>query len=223
MSELNVRDSEVIDFLLSRRSMLANLMTGPGPTDDELRQIVGAGIRVPDHGRLFPWRMLVLRGGAREKLGDVIADTFRRANPDVGEARVERERGRLLRAPVVVAVVSKLRRETKIPEWEQVLSAGAVCQTMLIAAQSMGFAAQWLTEWYAYDPVVQGALGLGDGDRIAGFLYIGNGEPVDDRMRPDYTDVVTEWAGAYAPRAQAGAVSQSGQPRRRSATTAASN
>ena len=192
--ELNVRNGDLIDFLLSRRSVLADTMDGPGPSDDELRRIIGAGIRVPDHGRLMPWRFIVIRGEAREKLGAVIGESFRRDNPDAHEKRVLREQQRFVRAPVVVAVVSAVQKGHKIPEWEQILSSGAACQTILIAALSMGYAAQWLTEWYAYDSQVGEALGLGDDDRVAGFLYIGNAESPNERVRPCYRDVVWEWS-----------------------------
>lgn len=195
MSELNVRDKNTLDFLLSRRSVLARMMEGPGPDDADLRRILRTGLRVPDHGRLAPWRFIVIRGEARERLGGVLAETFERKNPDAIDEQIEIERERLTRAPVVVAVVSKVVKEHKIPEWEQILSSGAACQTMLIAALSMGYAAQWITEWYAYDPDVKAALGIGAEDRIAGFLYLGNeaAEPTE-RMRPEYDDIVSEWA-----------------------------
>lgn len=194
MPEFNVRDRGTIDFLLSRRSVLARMMTGPGPGDEDLRRIMEAGMRVPDHGRLAPWRFVVIRGAAREALGEVLAARFRENNPGAIDEQVEIERERLARAPVVIAVVSRVAKEHKIPEWEQVLSAGAACQTMLIAALSMGHAAQWITEWYAYDPVVKEALGLGEDDRIAGFLYLGSdpGESTE-RARPSYDDIVSEW------------------------------
>lgn len=195
MPELNVRDKNTLDFLLSRRSVLARMMEGPGPDDADLRRILRTGLRVPDHGRLAPWRFIVIRGEARERLGGVLAETFERKNPDAIDEQIEIERERLTRAPVVVAVVSKVVKEHKIPEWEQILSSGAACQTMLIAALSMGYAAQWITEWYAYDPDVKAALGIGAEDRIAGFLYLGNeaAEPTE-RMRPEYDDIVSEWA-----------------------------
>ena len=195
MPELNVRDKNTLDFLLSRRSVLARMMEGPGPDDADLRRILRTGLRVPDHGRLAPWRFIVIRGEARERLGGVLAETFERKNPDAIDEQIEIERERLTRAPVVVAVVSKVVKEHKIPEWEQILSSGAACQTMLIAALSMGYAAQWITEWYAYDPDVKAALGIGAEDRIAGFLYFGNeaAEPTE-RMRPEYDDIVSEWA-----------------------------
>ncbi|MGB0630470.1 MAG: nitroreductase family protein [Alphaproteobacteria bacterium] len=197
MSELNNLDSDTIDFLTTRRSTVARMMDGPGPTDDDLRKIMEAGMRVPDHGRLTPWRFIVIRADAREKLGDVIADAYKKNNPDAIEEQVEIEQERLTRAPVVIAVVSRVQKEHKIPEWEQVLSSGAACQTMLIAAQSMGYAAQWLTEWYAYDPSVKTAIGADADDEIAGFLYLGNGTgELTDRARPDYDEIVSEWSPA---------------------------
>ena len=197
MSDLNQLDNETIDFLTSRRSTVARMMGGPGPDDESLKEIMKAGMRVPDHGRLTPWRFIVIRGEARAKLGEVIASSFKTKKPDAIEEEIEIERERLSRAPVVVAVISKVRKEHKIPEWEQVLSSGAACQTMLIAAQSMGYAAQWLTEWYAYDADVKQAIGAEPGDEIAGFLYLGSGVgELKDRVRPEYDEIVSEWAPA---------------------------
>lgn len=197
MSDLNKLDSKTIDFLTTRRSTVARMMGDPGPNDDELRQIMEAGMRVPDHGRLTPWRFIVIRGDARDTIGDVIATSFRRNNPDAIQEQIEIEQERLIRAPIVIAVVSRVHREHKIPVWEQILSSGAACQTMLIAAQSMGYAAQWLTEWYAYDSDVKKAIGAEADDEIAGFVYLGNpvGE-LTDRARPIYDHIVSEWSPA---------------------------
>jgi len=195
MSDLNNLDADTIDFLTTRRSTVARMLDGPGPGDEDLKRIMEAGMRVPDHGRLTPWRFIVIRGDAREKLGDVIAEAYKKNNPDAIEEQVEIEQERLTRAPVVIAVVSRVQKEHKIPEWEQILSSGAACQTMLIAAQSMGYAAQWLTEWYAYDANVKQAIGAESGDEIAGFLYLGNGTgELSDRARPAYDDIVSEWS-----------------------------
>jgi len=195
MSDLNNLDADTIDFLTTRRSTVARMIDGPGPGDEDLKRIMEAGMRVPDHGRLTPWRFIVIRGDAREKLGDVIAEAYKKNNPDAIEEQVEIEQERLTRAPVVIAVVSRVQKEHKIPEWEQILSSGAACQTMLIAAQSMGYAAQWLTEWYAYDANVKQAIGAESGDEIAGFLYLGNGTgELSDRARPAYDDIVSEWS-----------------------------
>ena len=197
MSELNNLDSQTIDFLTTRRSTVARMMDEPGPSDDEMKKIMKAGMRVPDHGRLTPWRFIVIRGDARDTIGNVIADAFKRNNPDAIEEQIEIEQERLTRAPVVIAVVSRVQKEHKIPEWEQVLSAGAACQTMLIAAQSMGYAAQWLTEWYAYDDDVKVAIGAEAGDEIAGFVYLGTGTgKLSDRARPEYDNIVSVWSEA---------------------------
>ena len=197
MSDLNKLDSKTIDFLTTRRSTVARMMGDPGPNDDELRQIMEAGMRVPDHGRLTPWRFIVIRGDARDTIGDVIATSFKRNNPDAIQEQIEIEQERLTRAPIVIAVVSRVHREHKIPVWEQILSSGAACQTMLIAAQSTGYAAQWLTEWYAYDSDVKKAIGAEADDEIAGFVYLGNplGE-LTDRARPKYDHIVSEWSPA---------------------------
>lgn len=197
MSDLNKLDSKTIDFLTTRRSTVARMMGDPGPNDDELRQIMEAGMRVPDHGRLTPWRFIVIRSDARDTIGDVIVNSFKRNNPDAIQEQIEIEQERLTRAPIVIAVVSRVHREHKIPVWEQILSSGAACQTMLIAAQSTGYAAQWLTEWYAYDSDVKKAIGAEADDEIAGFVYLGNpvGE-LTDRARPIYDDIVSEWSPA---------------------------
>jgi len=197
MSDLNKLDSKTIDFLTTRRSTVARMMGDPGPNDDELRQIMEAGMRVPDHGRLTPWRFIVIRSDARDTIGDVIVNSFKRNNPDAIQEQIEIEQERLTRAPIVIAVVSRVHREHKIPVWEQILSSGAACQTMLIAAQSTGYAAQWLTEWYAYDSDVKKAIGAEADDEIAGFVYLGNpvGE-LTDRARPIYDHIVSEWSPA---------------------------
>jgi len=191
--------SELVDFLLKRRSVLVRTMSEPGPGDAELEQILRAGMRVPDHGRLTPWRFIVIRGDARARMGEVLGEAFRRANPDCIDEQVEIERERFERAPAIVAVASRTNPQHKIPEWEQILSSGAACQTMLTAALSMGYAAQWITEWPAYNEDVRRALGLAPADRIAGFLYLGTAtEPPEERPRPEYGDIVSEWTGPAA-------------------------
>jgi len=185
-----------IDLLLTRRSVKAVNMTDPGPTADDLEVIFRAGMRVPDHGKLAPWRFLVIEGEARKKLGELFAKIYRANNPDAQESQLQFNRDLAMRAPVVVAVISTPHIPHKIPVWEQELSAGAACQNMLIAATAMGYGAQWLTEWPAYDAQVLKALGGGENDRIAGFLYFGTAtEKPDDRPRPHFEDVVSHWSG----------------------------
>jgi nitroreductase len=192
---LNRPAPDTIELLLSRRSGSAKAMTGPGPDSMQLRQILTAAIRVPDHGKLFPWRFIVFEGEARTRLGTMLADVLKETEPNAASAeRLTTERGRFERAPVVIAVVSKVREMIPIPVWEQQLSAGAVCQTMLIAATSLGFVANWITEWPAYHPLVNERLGIKAGERIAGFVYIGHpAAPLEERVRPDLDKIVTRY------------------------------
>ncbi len=186
--------NEALELLLKRRSVKAIDMIEPGPSDEELNTIIRCGIRVPDHGKLGPWRILRFAGDRRRAFGAVLVAAWQAAHPADPPARAELERGRLERAPVVLAVISRITPEHKIPEWEQELSAGAVCQNLLVAAHAMGYRAQWLTEWFAYDRTVAQALGLGPHERLAGWIHIGSSaaEP-PDRPRPDFADVVRDW------------------------------
>ncbi|ABS64282.1 nitroreductase [Parvibaculum lavamentivorans DS-1] len=189
------RSQETIDLLLTRRSAKALTMVEPGPSEDELQTILRAGARVPDHGKLAPWRFIVFRGEARGQFGAVLRDVYARAQPGATNDQLDFEAGRLTRAPVVVAVISRVTPGIKIPEWEQLLSAGAVCQNMLIAATALGFGAQWLTEWYAFDAKVNEALGLGENEKVAGYLYFGSESvPKDERPRPELSEITSEWA-----------------------------
>ncbi len=190
---INRPSPQTIDLLLTRRSGSAKAMSGPGPTPDELRTILKAAARVPDHGKLFPWRFILFEGDARERFGRMAIDCLRQTET-VTDERAALEAGRFLRAPVVVAVVSRIRENIPNPVWEQQLSVGAVCQTMLIAATSLGYVANWLTEWPAYHPLVQERLGLKPGERIAGFIYIGKSAvPLEERARPDLEKLVTRF------------------------------
>ena len=182
-----------IEFLLSRRSGSAKAMGGPGPSPDQTETILKAGARVPDHGKLFPWRFIVFEGEARPRFGQLLVSCLRETETITPE-RAALEAGRFLRAPVVVGVVSRVREAIPIPEWEQQLSAGAVCQTILIAAHAMGFVANWLTEWYAYHPLVLERLGLKPGERIAGFIYIGTSTVLlEERPRPEMAKIVSRF------------------------------
>lgn len=188
---------ETLDLLLRRRSTSAKAMGEPGPDAGQLRQMLVAASRVPDHGKLFPWRFLVIEGDARAALGEVLAEALAARNPSVSESLKRFERARFQRAPVVVVVISSLKSEKPIPEWEQHLSAGAVCQTLLVAAAAAGFGANWLTEWCAYDDIVTRALGLGEREKVAGFVYIGTATAVlEERERPVLEEIVNHWSGA---------------------------
>lgn len=188
--EFNRPAPQTIELLLSRRSGSAKAMQEPGPSTSQLAQILQAGARTPDHGKLFPWRFIVFEGKGRARAGDILAEVM--AAEGERDKQVEEERGRFLRAPVVIGVVSAAREQHKIPVWEQELSAGAACQNILIAATALGFVGQWVSEWYAYHPVVKNRLGLKAGERIAGFIYIGTAkEELEERPRPDMDAIVT--------------------------------
>jgi len=187
--------SEMIDLLLSRRSVVAGSMTQLGPSKDELDTILAAGHRVPDHGKLGPWRFILFEGEARAAFGSVLRDAFAKADPEAGAARADLETLRFVRVPTVVTVISRVTESIKIPVWEQELAAGAVCQNMLVAATALGYASQWLTEWYAYDATVAEALGLGEGERVAGFIYLGGKEAQPtERVRPDLNERISRWS-----------------------------
>jgi nitroreductase len=150
--------------------------------------------RVPDHGKLTPWRFIVFEGAARDAAGEKIATVFRADHPEATTDQIAFERRRLARAPLVVAVVSRAGAHVKIPEWEQVLSAGAAAMNLVTGAHALGFAANWITEWYAYDRRVLDALGLQPNERIAGFIHIGRpARPPEDRPRPPLDAIVTRY------------------------------
>ncbi|MEG6509868.1 nitroreductase [Methyloligella sp. 2.7D] len=186
----------ILDHLLSRRSVAANNLGEPGPSETEIQQILTAAARVPDHKKLAPWRFILFQGEGRAVFGKVLAEACAKAEDAPGEGRLAFESQRFLRAPLVVAVVSHVVETPAVPEWEQVLSAGAVCQNMLTAATALGFGAQWLTEWYAFDETVRAALALAENERLAGFIYIGTkqAEP-SERPRPLLEDIVTVYRG----------------------------
>jgi nitroreductase len=183
---------DAFELLKTRRSVKPIELSGPGPTAAERDALLTIAARVPDHGKLVPWRFVVFEQDARLRAGETIADAFVKDHPDANAEQVEFEKRRLARAPLVVAVVSRAAPHVKIPEWEQVLSAGAAAMNLVLAAHALGFAANWITEWYAYDRRVCAALGLQDHERIAGFIHIGRpAHPPEDRPRPALADIVT--------------------------------
>ena len=187
-------NSSGLALLKTRKSGSAKAMGEPGPTSEQLSEILSVAVRVPDHGKLTPWRFIVFEGDARLKAGDTIAAVFRDKRPDATPDQVEHERRRLARAPLVIAVVSRAGPHVKIPEWEQVLSAGAAATSLVFAAHALGFAASWLTEWYSYDRRVLDALGVAPEEKIAGFVHIGRqAKPIEDRPRPPLDQIVTRF------------------------------
>ncbi len=185
---------QLIEEILTRRSVSARLLAEPGPDDATLEKILQGASRVPDHGKIHPWRFIVIRGEARQTLGQVLRAVYTDQEADASPAKLDLEATRFTRAPLVIAVVSCIVSPHKIPEWEQSLSVGAVCLNLLYSAHAMGFGANWLTEWCAYHPKVRAALGLAASEKIAGFVYIGTAsEKPEDRPRPALSEVVSEW------------------------------
>jgi nitroreductase len=190
--KLNRTGPTALDLLLSRRSCKGRDLVGPGPSKEQLADILKAGARVPDHGKLVPWRFILFEGEARERFADILVNVLTRDGATPSQA--DEWRARVTSAPVMIGVVSSARELIKIPVWEQELSAGAVCQNLLIAAHSLGFVASWLTEWYAYHPVVKQKIGLKPGERMAGFIYIGTPAiTIEERQRPDMSAIVTRF------------------------------
>jgi nitroreductase len=168
------------------------LMDAGAPIPSEIETILTVAARTPDHGKLAPWRFIVLAGDARSRIGEVIAAAYRADHPSAADTDVAFERKRLARAPLVIAVVSRAGAHPKIPEWEQMLSAGAVCMNLIIAANALGYGTNWLTEWYGYDRRVLEALGLTPDERMAGFIHIGRSDaPKQERDRPALADIVS--------------------------------
>lgn len=188
-------DNTMLELLRKRRSVKPDLMTAPGPTPAELEDLLTIAARVPDHKKLTPWRFVVFEGAARRAFGEHIAEACAAEDTMTPSAvRLEMERKRLMRAPVVVAVISRVKPTPGAPEWEQILSAGASAMTLCIAANAMGYKTCWLTEWIAYSPRVGAALGLAENERVVGFVYIGSSSQVpEERPRPALSDVVRRW------------------------------
>ena len=184
-----------LDLLKTRRSVKAAMLAGPGPTPAELDGILTCASRVPDHKKLVPWRFIVFEGESRRAFGDVLARTLQSEDKEQpSTVRLELERARLMRAPTVVCVVSRVVPSMGAPEWEQILSCGAAALNLCLAANAMGFGTCWITEWYAYSAGVRAALKLGDNERIAGFVFIGTAkERQADRERPALSDIVSRW------------------------------
>jgi nitroreductase len=185
---------DALKLLTTRRSIKPVELGGPPPSPAEIDTLLTVASRVPDHGKLTPWRFIVFEGKARQAAGEAIAAAFAIKYPDAKPEQVEFERTRLARAPLVVAVVSRAAQHVKIPEWEQVLSAGAAAMSLVLAAHALGYAANWITEWYAYDRGVLDALGLAPHERIVGFIHIGRPPgPPEDRPRPPLDEIVTRF------------------------------
>ena len=185
---------EALELLKTRRSFKPVELAGPGPSPAEIETLLTIASRVPDHGKLTPWRFIVFEGDARLDAGAAIEAAFRAKYPDAKPEQIAYEQNRLARAPLVIAVVSRAGPHVKIPEWEQVLSAGAAAMSLVLGAHALGYGANWITEWYAYDRRVLDALGLKEHERIAGFIHIGTpAHRPEDRPRPPLDEIATRY------------------------------
>jgi nitroreductase len=185
---------EALQLLKTRKSVPASFLAAPGPGEAEIAEIIAIASRVPDHGKLVPWRFIVFAGDAGKQASEALAGIFAKKNPAAEQKQLDEERVRLARAPLVIAVVSKAAPHPKIPEWEQILSAGNAAMNVVMAAHALGYAAQWTTGWIAYDDDAGKLLGLNPGERFVAFVHIGTPTaPGGERPRPAATDVVTYW------------------------------
>lgn len=187
-------NSSGLALLKTRKSGSAKAMSEPGPTSEQLSEILAIAVRVPDHGKLTPWRFILFEGDARARFGAVLAARWQVKHPEHGEEMLAFQRGLFLRAPIVLAVISRAAPHPKIPEWEQLLSSAAVCQNIVLAASALGIGAQWQTDWPAYDADIFKAMGLEPHEKVAGFIYLGTPTaPLEERPRPDPATLVTRW------------------------------
>lgn len=189
-------ESPALQALDARRSVPAKQLGEPGPDPDTLLRMLASAVRVPDHGKLVPYRFLRIAGDARHSLGAFLAERSQQREPQVAQAQLDKDRQRFSHAPVIITVVASPRPSPKVPEQEQLMTAGCVCFALLQAAQALGFGAQWLTAWMAFDPAVHAHLGLAEGERIAGFIHIGTPKTAaPERDRPDPAALLRDWVG----------------------------
>jgi len=183
---------DTLTFLAGRRSATPQQLTAPGPTPEELEDLLRLAARVPDHGKLFPWRFVILEGAPKARFVEQLRLMAER-QPNPGKAQAVL--AKIAPAPLTVAVISRATSELK-PVWEQELSSAAVCMTLLIAAQAMGYGANWITDWYAYDPEARALLGVAPEEKVSGFLHIGTSpEAPLERVRPEMETIVSRWEG----------------------------
>jgi len=186
--------SSPISLIETRRSGKPRDMVAPGPDAKELDRILAAAMRVPDHGKIAPWRFIVVDADKRRALADLITRAYLAEKPDAGRLELESLEQFATQAPALVVVLSTPVEGSKIPLWEQELSAGAACTTMLHAAHALGFVGSWLTGWPAFSDTVRDAFGSA-GDRIAGFLFFGSpGRALEERPRPEFAAIASHWS-----------------------------
>lgn len=189
---------QIFDFLAERSSTPIVAIGEPAPQDDELAEILRVASRVPDHGKLAPWRFILYRGDARHQVGEYLVKRAEKREGPLTDARKEQERTRFSRAPLVVGVIFSPVASEKIPEWEQLLSSGAVAMNLCLAANALGYATNWITNWYSDDAPARALLGLAPHERVTGFIHIGTSKMKGpERPRPDLAGIVSDYAGPF--------------------------
>ncbi len=190
--------SRIIDFMLKRNSAPIPELREPAPGDDEIATMIRIATRVPDHGRLAPWRFILYRGGAREEIGEKLADLAEKREGPLTEARRNQELTRFSRAPLVIGVISSPKENPKIPQWEMFLSGGAAAMSLVLAANALGYGTNWITNWYSDVEEGRRILGLAPHERVVGFVHIGSYEgPAPERPRPDPAALYADYAGPW--------------------------
>jgi nitroreductase len=190
--------SPVIDFLLKRNSAPIHELKEPAPSDAEIEALIRVASRVPDHGRMEPWRFILYRGEARERVGRMLADLAEKREGPLSDVRRDKELTRFSRAPLVIGVVSTPRENPKIPDWEMQLSGGAAAMNLVIAANAMGYGTNWITNWYAYDEEGRRLLGLAPHERVIGFIHTGTFDATaPERPRPDISKLYADYSGPW--------------------------
>ena len=190
--------SPIIDFMLKRNSAPIPELREPAPGDDEIATMIRIATRVPDHGRLAPWRFVLYRGKAREEIGEKLAELAEKREGPLTEARRNQELTRFSRAPLVIGVISSPKENPKIPQWEMFLSGGAAAMSLVLAASALGYGTNWITNWYSDVEEGRRILGLAPHERVVGFVHIGSYEgPAPERPRPDVAAIYVDYAGPW--------------------------
>ena len=190
--------SSIIDFMLTRKSAPIPELNEPAPSDEEIRTMLTIASRVPDHGRLAPWRFILYRGAARDRIGEMLAARAEQREGPLTDGRRQQELARFSRAPLVIGVVSVPRENPKIPQWEMFLSGGAAAMNLVIAANALGYGTNWITNWYSDDEEGRRILGLAPQERVVGFVHIGTfSGDAPERPRPDVDTLYSEWSGPW--------------------------
>ncbi len=188
--------SPIIDFMLARKSAPISELKEPAPSDAEIETMLTIASRVPDHGRLEPWRFILYRGEARHRIGEMLAARAEQRDGSLTEGRRQQELARFSRAPLVIGVVSVPRENPKIPQWEMFLSGAAAAMNLVIAANALGYGTNWITNWYSDDEEGRRILGLAPHERVIGFVHIGTfSGDAPERPRPDVSRLYAEWSG----------------------------